>query len=955
MNTLRLSITRRTALLSWAITVTTLFIFAGVIVPWQKRTFLNNLDSKARSVAISLREVAAGAAVNEDYSSVIEHCKEMLAADDSLACLVITKNNGFTLIHERSGWRSLSDVAPEWRPARRQISSGIREVSLTRQRAFLYSQPFDYSGLQWGWIHIGLSLDSYNQSVTSLYRLAFGLTLLCLGVSLLGSLGYARHLLRPVLDLRRTVQRVADGDLHARAAADRTDELGDLARSVNDMSAALLRHDRILGSVQFAAQHFVSTANWRAVIAQILAEIGQSVGVSRAFVLEIKAGPAGYPVPVHEYEWRGAGLPARPYPANQPPWPDFSADRAGWAARFRTGETIIASQNKLTPPEVTLMTGRAPRALLMVPVMVEGVWWGLLGLDDANQDRQWRDAERDSLQTTADMLGSAVARQRTQEALLRTTATLEQRVLERTEALQKENTERREAEAALARSHAVLNATLESSLDAIMVIAHDGEVKHFNHRFSEMWGLDPALLTSRRNRAIFAVAAKRVKDPQAYIKRALELHADHRTESIEVVEFKDGRIFERFTSPLYFDGVSTGRVWCFRDITARLQLEQQLRHSQKMEAVGQLAAGIAHDFNNMLTVIQGNASLLISEQRANDPDLPMLQSILGAAQRSAKLVRQLLTFSHKQMMEIKPLRLADLHPLLAEMLPRMLGGHITVEVDLPPGLPVIHADVGMIEQMLMNLAVNARDAMPKGGRLTISAEPVEFSADVLRINSDARPGRFLCLRVSDTGCGIPPDVLPRIFEPFFTTKPIGQGTGLGLATVYAIIRQHDGWIEVSSEPDHGTTFLIYLPPAIASDPVAPALVPAETARTRGHETILLVEDEEAVRASVSRILKSHGYRVIPAHHGAEALAVWARHHPEINLLLTDMVMPEGLSGLELAKRLSADRPDLKVIYTSGYSRDMAKSQAPFPPGHHFLAKPYQAEVLLHTIRECLER
>jgi two-component system cell cycle sensor histidine kinase/response regulator CckA len=392
-----------------------------------------------------------------------------------------------------------------------------------------------------------------------------------------------------------------------------------------------------------------------------------------------------------------------------------------------------------------------------------------------------------------------------------------------------------------------------------------------------------------------------------------------------------------------------------QDVTDQLLLEKQLRQSQKMEAVGQLAAGIAHDFNNMLTVIQGNATLVLTgEPGPQAHHRPMLTGIVNAAQRSAKLVRQLLTFSHKQVVDIQPIEITDVLASISEMLPRMLGEHIEVSVSIAPDLPMAQADAGMIEQLLVNLSVNARDAMPRGGKLKIAANAAEFSLADVREHRDARPGRYMRIEVSDTGTGIPPDVLAHIFEPFFTTKPVGKGTGLGLATAYGIARQHDGWLEVDSEVDVGTTFALFLPVAEAA--AAAAAVPTHTVATdlRGTETIFVVEDEETVRSCVCAILKSKGYGIITATNGVEALSVWKEQRDNIDLLLTDMVMPEGMTGIDLAGQLTAERPELKVIYTSGYSADIHGTDSSLPAGHRFLSKPYQSVVLVETVRETLD-
>ena len=390
------------------------------------------------------------------------------------------------------------------------------------------------------------------------------------------------------------------------------------------------------------------------------------------------------------------------------------------------------------------------------------------------------------------------------------------------------------------------------------------------------------------------------------------------------------------------------------DITERKQLQEQLLQAQKMEALGQLAGGIAHDFNNLLTVINGYASLTLVREDLPEDVLRPLQQIYSAGERAVNLTRQLLVFSRKESVQLKSLDLNEGITETATMLGRLIGEHIGLMLSLHPGLPPVEAHMGMIEQVLVNLAVNARDAMPRGGKLAIATEPVEIGAAQVRNHPRRRPGRFARLSVSDTGSGIPPDVLPRIFEPFFTTKKAGEGTGLGLAMVFGIVETHHGWVEVESRLGEGTTFSIFLPQAL---PAAPAAAPQAGQDRRvagGAETILLVEDEDAVREFARAALQHFGYRVLQASTGKEALETWKWHSSRIKLLLTDMVLPDNLSGLELARRLRSENPALKVICASGYTREMINRLAASPEKIRFLQKPYQPRPLAQAVRECLD-
>jgi len=388
------------------------------------------------------------------------------------------------------------------------------------------------------------------------------------------------------------------------------------------------------------------------------------------------------------------------------------------------------------------------------------------------------------------------------------------------------------------------------------------------------------------------------------------------------------------------------------EMAERTRTEAELRQAQKMEAVGQLAGGIAHDFNNLLTVIRGYTDCLTAELPRSPKVIEALREIDAAAERAARLTAQMLMFSRKKRMQPQPVNLPDLVTQFGTMLGRVLGEQITMEIS-PGEIPLmLHADPVMIEMVILNLALNARDAMPQGGRLTISARPQKFSgADAL--HPQARPGSFVRLTVADTGCGIPKEVLPHLFEPFFTTKEPGKGTGLGLASAYGIVKQHHGWIEVESEPGSGASFHIYLPAQTAPAPAAaPPAVPSRP--TGGSETILLVEDELPVRRLAKILLQRQGYQVLEAGSGREALAVWAAHQPEIKLLLTDMIMPGGWTGRELATRILSENAAIKVIYTTGYSPETFSADLPLKEGLNFLAKPYPPNKLLETVRRCLD-
>ena len=389
------------------------------------------------------------------------------------------------------------------------------------------------------------------------------------------------------------------------------------------------------------------------------------------------------------------------------------------------------------------------------------------------------------------------------------------------------------------------------------------------------------------------------------------------------------------------------------DISSRRNLEEQFRQAQKMEAIGQLAGGVAHDFNNILAAILMQTEMALTDNSLNEESREAFKEIRAASERAANLTRQLLLFSRKQVMKSSDLDLNEVVINLTKMLQRIIGEHLTLQINLPSDPLYVKADASMLEQVLLNLVVNARDAMPKGGRISITTFSKKLDAASLTNFPEAVPGNYHCLQVTDTGCGIAPENLSKIFEPFFTTKAQGLGTGLGLATVFGIIKQHRGCIQVQSELDKGTLFQIYLPSEENISPEKPSNQTAAKVKG-GNEVILLVEDDNNVRLLTRMMLERSGYKVLTAMNGNEAKTLWQENRQNIKLLLTDVVMPGGFTGHELGDLFQAENPDLKVILTSGYSPEIAGKELKLKSGQKFLQKPAQPRLLMETIRQSLD-
>ena len=493
---------------------------------------------------------------------------------------------------------------------------------------------------------------------------------------------------------------------------------------------------------------------------------------------------------------------------------------------------------------------------------------------------------------------------------------------------------------------------VQTANEGIWVTDEQDQVTFANHRLARMLGYTPEELMYR--------PARDFVDPADLGDHEYRLQSARQGQASQFerrLRHKDGREFWTWVSgsPLFDDnGQYRGAFAMFTDVTERRHLEAQLRQVQKLESVGQLAGGVAHDFNNILAAIMMHLSLLRQNPELDQDTAEALKELEVETKRAANLTRQLLMFSRRSVIQSRIVDLNELVQNLLKMLRRLLGENITITFDSQTQLPAVEVDIGMIEQVLMNLAVNARDAMPRGGKLTISTGSLELGEAAAKLHSERRPGAFVTLTVADTGVGMNEGTLKRIFEPFFTTKDVGKGTGLGLPTAHGIIKQHHGWIEVQSQPDHGSTFTVYLPvkvlPATTTE-LPPALSPV----LGGNGTLLLVEDEEIVRRPIGTYLRKLGYHVIEAGNGNQAFNLWRQHREKIDLLYTDMVMPEGVTGLELAEKLRGEKPQLKVIISSGYSTEISMQGVPAGAGYIYLPKPSPSASIAAAVRECLQK
>ena len=542
-------------------------------------------------------------------------------------------------------------------------------------------------------------------------------------------------------------------------------------------------------------------------------------------------------------------------------------------------------------------------------------------------------------------------REEVEEAIRSANVDVEERAENRTTELAKrnanlriENQARIHTEKQFQQAISLLNATLDATADGILVVSTEGKISSCNRRFLEMWGIDCMSAVGHRDEDLLARALPQLQNSAEFLAKVKELYSSPEAISFDVLHLKDGRTFERYSQPQLIGDRVVGRVWSFRDVTQARHLEQELRQSQKMEAVGRLAGGVAHDFNNLLMLTSGYLSQLANDSALSADHKSVVEQLLATTKRGAALTRQLLAFSRKD--QTVPV-VADLNAIVLNMerlLRRLLSDSIHLEISLFADPLYVFLDVNQVELAIMNLAVNAQDAMPSGGKLSISTWSEGLA--VTEPSGKTSVNDYAVLEVTDTGHGMTLDTQAHIFEPFFTTKEPGKGTGLGLATVYGIVQRAEGQIKISSQLDQGTSFRVYLRQTVVA-PGTKNVAPEKLAVPGGHETILLAEDEAGIRAMTRTYLEGLGYRVLEAANGTEAIALAKEYRGSIDLVLTDVMMP-GVRGDAVVKAIRQDRPGVQAILISGFAEGTKIDRS-----LEILEKPFEFPDLARRIRTLL--
>jgi len=689
------------------------------------------------------------------------------------------------------------------------------------------------------------------------------------------------------------------------------------------------RHREVLRAISATAHALLDDIHDPEVLGRLLEPIARAVEVSRAYLFENHADEDGRLRVSQRFEWTAGGVSPQ---IDNPALQGLRYDVPGLAEmrRHLEADQVYAVHVRDQPePLRALLEAQQVRSILAVPVSVGGAWWGFVGFDECRREREWQPLEVEALRIGANLLGAVI--------------------------------ERRRLDLDLRASEAKYRELFENATDLVWSIDLEGTFTSMNAAAERVLGWTPEEMIGRPWEEFIPEPEQREIVRNA-TRRKLE-GLDERTRYEVRLRARDGALvpLEVSSSLVVREGRPIGVHGVGRDVSERHRLEEQLRQAVKMEAVGRLAASIAHEFSHLVAAISGYGERVLARLRASDPLRAEVEEILRAGEQAAELNRELLAFGRQQ--PVRPTRL-DVNELVHQRLPtlrRVVSDEVGV-VDLTEvRVGRIHADPDLVEQILVNLFVNARDAMPEGGRIELSTAIAE-AEEIRRRGIQAVPHpTYVRLSVRDTGHGIEPGAMARIFEPFFTTRERGRGSGLGLSTVYGIVKQCEGFIFADSHPGQGTVFHVYFPqveppgsrrPPSGEFRVAPATAAAGPPSPRP-EQILVVEDEDLIRNLAEQILIDRGYRVVTAASAAEALELVGRLGAELDLLVTDIVMP-GLSGLDLAQRLRRRQPKLPVLFMSGYSDSPLLRSGLAREGAAFLQKPFSADALERRVRELID-
>jgi len=878
----RRGIFHRTFLLSFLLSLIIITIFSVVTISRQRDAIIQSLESQAMSVSASIKQVCGNAIVSEEYDFIVEHNLEVIRNSPDILYILVVRHNGFSLVHTNGSWEYRDKSEPQWSSKTYdKTAQRILYSDLVQQDVLHHSLPLTYSGLNWGWLHVGLSLDHLNKEIFSMYKIMVILSLFCVGIGILGAYFFARQLTRPILSLVETTRLIGDGNLSTQTEITTKDEMAELGISFNNMAKKLQKttvsKNYVTSIINNMNDALVVTAP-DGTIQMINQAASDHLGYSKD---ELLGQPIGVIFKAKDVRQKGK-------------WIDDLIQKGS----IRNLEKACLSKEGKN-----------------IPVLVSGsVMRG----------------EQGKLQGIICVVIDISDRKRAEEALRES----------------KEKYRRLYAESK--RAEEVYHSLLNSSADAIVTYDLEGRAEFISPAFTKIfgWTLEevkgkriPFLPDSERESAMAII-----KD---LVKNGKPCHG------FETKRYtKDRRILDVSISASCYDdhvGKPAGTLVSLRDISEKKKLETQLKHADRMEAIGTLAGGVAHDFNNLMMGIQGNISLMLYDTVSTHPHYEKLKNIEKMIKSGSTLTSQLLGYARKGKYEVKLINLNQIVKESSGTFGRTRK-EITIHKELAENLFAIRADETQIEQVLMNLYINAADAMPGSGNLFLKTMNTTHE-EMKDKPYDPIPGKYVLLKVIDKGTGMDEETVGRIFEPFFTTKEMSRGTGLGLASVYGIVKGHGGFIDVDSKKGQGTSFSIYLP---ASDKLIPKALDVSDQIIRGSETILLVDDEEIVLDVGVQMLKKLGYTVLEAKSGKEANDVYKEKIDKIDLVLLDMIMPD-MSGGETYDKLKEINPEVKVLLSSGYSINGQATEIMNRGCDGFIQKPFNMEKLSKKIKEILNK